>query len=127
MTSAVLTSHNTVYMLYRKADEVTVRAAAWVMQHQKILIGLSFLVLLLIAADMATAGTTATEFQSVYTKVKDWITGYLGKAIALMAFLIGLGVGVVKSSPLPAVAGVVFALFVAFGPTIIEGIATALI
>ena len=127
MTSAVLTYHNYAHALYRKVDDVTVRAAAWVMQHQKILMGLSFIILLIVVADMASAGTTATEFQSVYTKVKDWITGYLGKAIALMAFLIGLGVWVVKSSPLPAVAGVVFALFVAFGPAVIEGIATAVI
>ena len=122
--NAVITD---VRLVMHSLDQLSVKTFVWMMAHRKGLLVVSLIVLLLLVADVTTAGTTATEFQSIYTKIKGWVGGYLGKAIALMAFLIGLGVGVVKSSPLPAVAGVVFALFVAFGPTIIEGIATALI
>ena len=111
----------------RLLDQSSVNAFIWLVNHRKWFFGIGIVLFLLVVTDIAIAGTTATEFQSIYTKIKGWVSGYLGKAIALMAFLIGLGVGVVKSSPLPAVAGVVFALFVAFGPAVIEGIATALI
>jgi conjugal transfer pilus assembly protein TraA len=106
-------------------DQFSTRATLWLMENKRaLLVGMVVFALLLVALDV-TAGTTATEFQGIYTKLKDWTSGYLGKAIALFAFLLGLGVGVAKSSPIPAISGVVFALFVAFGPAVLEGIATA--
>ena len=53
--------------------------------------------------------------------------GYLGKAIAIAAFILGAGVGIARSSPIPALAGVVFALFMVYVPTIIDTIMTATI
>ncbi len=38
---------------------------------------------LALAAGSALAGTTGTEFQTMYTTMLNWATGYLGKAIAV--------------------------------------------
>ena len=83
--------------------------------------------MLAIGATSAFAGTTGTEFQTMYTTLLNWATGYLGKAIAVAAFILGAGIGVARSSPIPALAGVVFALFMVYVPTIIDSIMTATI
>ena len=83
--------------------------------------------LLALGATSAYAGTTGTEFQTMYTTLLNWATGYLGKAIAVAAFILGAGIGVARSSPIPALAGVVFALFMVYVPTIIDSIMTATI
>ena len=82
-------------------------------------------VVLALGATSAFAGTTGTEFQTMYTTMLNWATGYLGKAIAVAAFILGAGIGVARSSPIPALAGVVFALFMVYVPTIIDSIMTA--
>ena len=73
------------------------------------------------------AGTTGTEFQTMYTTLLNWVTGFLGKSIAIAAFILGAGIGIARSSPIPALAGVVFALFMVYVPTIIDSIMTAVI
>jgi conjugal transfer pilus assembly protein TraA len=83
--------------------------------------------ILALGATSAFAGTTGDEFQTMYTTLLDWATGYLGKAIAIAAFILGAGVGIARSSPIPALAGVVFALFMVYVPTIIDTIMTATI
>ena len=83
--------------------------------------------LLVLATGVAMAGTTGTEFQSTYNLVLGWAQGYLGKAMAIAAFLFGAGFGVAKQTILPAVLGIVFALVFAVGPGIIGGMLTATI
>jgi conjugal transfer pilus assembly protein TraA len=80
-----------------------------------------------LAASTALAGTTGTEFQSMYTTLLNWVNGYLGKSIAIAAFILGAGIGIARSSPIPALVGVVFALFMVYVPTIIDGVMTAVI
>ena len=82
---------------------------------------------LVLAAGSAFAGITGTEFQSMYTTLLGWVTGFLGKSIAIAAFILGAGIGIARSSPIPALVGVVFALFMVYVPTIIDGIMTAVI
>ena len=84
-------------------------------------------VLLAVLAGSAIAGTTGTEFQSIYTTLLNWASGFLGKSIAIAAFILGAGVGLARSSPIPALVGIVFALFMVYVPTIIDGIMTAVI
>ena len=84
-------------------------------------------VLLALLAGSAIAGTTGTEFQTIYTTLLNWSTGFLGKSIAIAAFILGAGIGVARSSPIPALVGIVFALFMVYVPTIIDGIMTAVI
>lgn len=114
---------NPAQQLAESFDQASTRLALWGMEHKKAI--LMAAVLLVLAVGIAHAGTTGTEFQGIYEKIKDWTSGYLGRSIAAFAFLLGLGAGVAKGSPIPAIAGVVFALFIAFGPAVLEGIATA--
>ncbi len=86
-----------------------------------------FAACLVLIAGSALAGTTGSEFQTMYTTLLNWVTGYLGKSIAIAAFILGAGVGIARSSPIPALVGVVFALFMVYVPTIIDGIMTATI
>lgn len=74
--------------------------------------------------DAALGGTTGTEFQGIYTKVKDWSTGYLGRLLALCTFIIGLGASIMRQTLFPALTGIGVALVVSLGPALIEGIAT---
>ena len=82
---------------------------------------------LMVFAGSALAGTTGTEFQTLYTTLLGWTTGFLGKSIAIAAFLLGAGIGIARSSPIPALVGIVFALFMVYVPTIIDNIMTAVI
>ena len=83
--------------------------------------------LLTLVAGNAVAGTTGAEFQTMYTTLLNWVTGFLGKSIAIAAFILGAGVGIARSSPIPALVGIVFALFMVYVPNIIDGIMTAVI
>jgi hypothetical protein len=87
----------------------------------------TLVLVLTLAAGSALAGTTGTEFQTMYTTLLNWATGFLGKSIAIAAFILGAGIGIARSSPIPALAGVVFALFMVYVPTIIDSIMTAVI
>lgn len=93
----------------------------------------SFLKIILVAitllglAEPAMAGTTGVEFQAFFTKVQGWATGYLGKALAITAFLIGAVVGVAKSTAMPALVGLAFAIIFSIGPGVITGMMTAIV
>jgi conjugal transfer pilus assembly protein TraA len=82
---------------------------------------------LAVLAGPALAGTTGTEFQTMYQTLLDWATGFLGKSIAIAAFILGAGIGIARSSPIPALVGVVFALFMVYVPTIIDTVMTAIV
>ncbi len=71
---------------------------------------------------LALAGTADTEFQPLYQKFLDWVSGYLGKTLAVGALIGGLFIGIIRQSPLPAVAGIAAAVFAAYGPIVIEGL-----
>lgn len=75
----------------------------------------------------AQAGTTGTEFQALHTLLTGWANGYLGKAMAIAAFLFGAGYGVAKQTIVPAILGIVFALIFAVGPGVIDSMLTATI
>ncbi len=85
---------------------------------------LSVFLLALLVPDQTLAGTTGTEFKNIYTKVKDWSTGYLGRLLALCTFIIGLGASIMRQTLFPALTGIGVALVVSLGPALIEGIAT---
>mgnify|MGYP001298331397 FL=1 len=83
--------------------------------------------LMTLLAGLAMAGQTGTEFSAMYTLVIGWANGFLGKTMAIAAFLFGAGYGVAKQTIVPAALGIVFALVMAVGPGIIDGIVTAMI
>lgn len=84
----------------------------------------AMLALLCMTADAATTGA---EFTTLYTTLLGWIQGYLGKSIAIAGFILGAGVGIARQNPVPALVGVVFALFMLYIPTIIDTLMTAVI
>ncbi len=83
--------------------------------------------LLLLVATSSFAGNNGTEFRVLYNLVNNWATGYLGKTLAIAAFLVGAVVGFAKSTAMPALIGIVFAVLFAIGPGIIGGIVSAVI
>lgn len=91
----------------------------------KLMVLIGVLMLAVLVPSLVHAATTGAQFQTMYTELFGWAQGYLGKTIAIAAFLIGAGIGAARSNPIPAIGGLVFALFMAFGPTVIDGIATA--
>ena len=46
----------------------------------------------------AHAGTSGTEFQDAYDLILGWLGGYLGRAIALCFFVIGIFMGVARQN-----------------------------
>ena len=75
----------------------------------------------------AFAGTTDTEFQTLLNKVVGWAGGYAGKALAVVSLLVGVMTGMARTNFLPVIAGVGFALALAFGPGVLTGIVSATI
>ncbi len=81
----------------------------------------------LVVAFPALAGTSGSEFGGLYNLVKGWSEGFLGRTLAISAFLVGAIIGFAKSTAMPALVGIIFAVLFAIGPGIIDGIASALI
>ena len=82
---------------------------------------------LLLVAGSAYAGTTGTEFQSLYTWINNVVTGYFGRAVSVAAVGIGAIMSIARVNPIPILAGVGFAIFLQYTPTIITGILSATI
>ena len=90
------------------------------------LLSVSVFVLSAVCPDAAWAGTS-TGGQEHFADLYAWSTGTLGKSIALMFLLVGLGVGVIRGSIMGAVGCVAASMALFIGPQIIEQIFTALI
>ena len=73
------------------------------------------------------AAQTGSEFKTVSDMLQAWAEGYLGMTIALAAFIIGLAVGLMKQTIMPAVVGIGVALAATLGPKIIISMFTAVI
>lgn len=84
-------------------------------------------VALSVLAGSAFAGTTGTEFQNLYTWTNNVVTGYFGRTVAVAAVGIGAIMSIARVNPIPILAGVGFAIFLQYTPTIITGILTATI
>ena len=68
------------------------------------------------------AATTGTDFKDLYDWIYGAATGYLGRGIAITGGLIGLGYGAASGKAIPAIVGIVLAIFGALGPKIIDSI-----
>lgn len=74
------------------------------------------------APEFVLAATTGEAFKAAYEFMYEAATGYLGRAIAIIGGIIGLGTAAATGKALPAIIGVILALFGALGPTIINAI-----
>ncbi|GLR65097.1 TrbC/VirB2 family protein [Marinospirillum insulare] len=70
----------------------------------------------------AFANDLDTEFEPFMNSIKVLITGSLGKAVALIALLLGGLIGLAKSSAWPALTGLAIAAVFGLGPFLIETI-----
>ncbi len=91
------------------------------------LMGAIALVALAWAPGNALAGTTGAEFQPMFQLLTDWIGGYLGRSIAIGAFIIGVGYGAFAQRYLVALGGIFVALLVLIVPQVLNGMLTATI
>jgi conjugal transfer pilus assembly protein TraA len=78
-------------------------------------------------AAQVVAGQEGSEFLSLVTKLKGWAGGSLGIALSLAAFIIGGLIGLAKSTLMPALVGVAFAIMFSVVPNVIVSMFGALI
>jgi len=79
---------------------------------------------LMVVAASANAGTGGASFNTIYQTIRDWAEGTLGKILAISAFIIGMGIGIVRQSILAIVLGLAFAVSMAYAPAVIDGVFT---
>lgn len=84
-------------------------------------------VALALTANLAMAATTGQEFKGLADMVSGWSEGYLGMALGLTAFLIGLAVGLMKQTIMPCIVGLGVGLAATLGPSIIKGMFTLIV
>jgi conjugal transfer pilus assembly protein TraA len=70
----------------------------------------------------STTPDTTDAFYSFYDTVSKWTSGALGTGLAITMLLMGGAMGVAKNSPMPALSGVAGAVFLHYGPLIINQI-----
>jgi len=75
----------------------------------------------------AFAGSDGSEFANMFNKINGWIAGYLGKVVALAAFVIGISYGAIKQNYVVALGGVLAALLIITVPGVINSTVGALI
>lgn len=93
--------------------------------NRKTNIVLAGTILFLLVAGTAFAGTGGTEFQNLYTWINDVVTGYFGRAVSVAAVGVGAIMSIARVNPIPILAGIGFAVFLQYTPTIITGILSA--
>lgn len=77
-------------------------------------------------AQTASAAAPAADdpFIDFYTAVDSYANGGLGVGLAIVAMLLGGGIGIVRSTAIPALTGVFLAAIFAWGPDVILSIMT---
>lgn len=93
--------------------------------NRKTNIVLAGTILFLLVAGTAFAGTSGTEFQNLYIWINDVVTGYFGRAVSVAAVGVGAIMSIARVNPIPILAGIGFAIFLQYTPTIITGILSA--
>lgn len=81
----------------------------------------------LMVSNFVVAGETGAEFEPLYDLLLGWAEGFLARALAIAASIIGALYGLAKQNPILALIGIVFAVILGIGPSIINGIVTAVI
>jgi conjugal transfer pilus assembly protein TraA len=89
-------------------------------------VGLSFVAALAVAAVAAHAGTDTT-FAAAQTTLSSWITGSLGRMIALASLGVGLVTAIVMKSLMPVAVSVGIGLTASIAVSVITGMVTATI
>jgi len=101
----------------------------WYQRHRSTLGAITKTALVLVAlfafkAAAAHAGTDST-FDDLNTLMSDWSKGSLGKALAMVALLLGIGVAAARQSFAALFAGIGVAAGATVGPNVISTVITA--
>jgi len=86
---------------------------------------LALIGLALLAPESALAGTGGTEFQSTYDMLISWMTGLLGRIIAIAFIIVGLIAGVARQSIMSFAIGIAAGLGIFMAPDIIDAVVSA--
>jgi conjugal transfer pilus assembly protein TraA len=81
--------------------------------------------LALVAPDAALAGTGGTEFNDIYVTLTGWMTGLLGRVIAVTMIIVGIVAGVARQSIMGFVMGIAAGLGMFTAPGIIDAVVAA--
>lgn len=84
-------------------------------------------VLAALLSTSAFAGTGGAEFTGIYTMVAGWTSGILGKLLAVIALLAGIGVLALMSRFTGIWSALGVAVFASAGVGVINGIVTAVV
>lgn len=87
------------------------------------LLGVPLLVVLL--PESALAGSGGTEFQATYDMLIGWMTGLLGRIIAVAFIIVGLIAGVARQSILSFAIGIAAGLGLFMAPDIVDAVVSA--
>jgi len=82
-------------------------------------------VALLAVAGTTLAGTTGTEFQTLYTLLTGWMTGFLGRSVAVIFIIIGVIAGAARQSIMGFVLGISAGVGMFLAPAIVDNVVTA--
>lgn len=80
---------------------------------------------LMVASQMALAGTGGDSFDTIWVTLTDWMQGTLGRVVAGSMVLVGIVAGIVRQSIMSFATGVGGGVGLYNTPTIIESIMTA--
>ena len=86
---------------------------------------LALIVLSFLLPEIALAQDGAEEFTTIWERLLGWTTGILGKILALVMFVVGMGFGIARQSVMPIVMGIAAAFALAYVPGVIDSIFTA--
>lgn len=76
--------------------------------------------MLVLEPSIVQASVTGGEFTALHQFVEDAAKGYLGKSIAIIGGLVGLGLGAATGKAMPAISGIVLAAAGTIGPKVID-------
>lgn len=84
-------------------------------------------VAVLVAPEMAFAGSEGSELETIYNSLINWTQGYLGKLITLLFILVGLVAGVVRQSLMAFAVGIGAGIGIYNAPAVVNAVVGALI
>jgi conjugal transfer pilus assembly protein TraA len=101
------------------------RSMALFKRHQQVLVSLAVMGMIVLVRSAAAHAGTDTTFDDLNTMLEGWSKGSLGKSLALIALLLGVGVAAARQSFAALFAGVGVAAGASIGPTVVSTIITA--
>lgn len=77
------------------------------------------------ATTPAMASTTNTDFDLVFTTLREWTEGSLGRVLAISMIIIGITMGIARQSIMSFAIGIAAGLGLYTAPAVVEGIVSA--